>query len=315
MTGFGLADGIPERGIPAATPRHWVLGVVFVIIAQWIIDLAQSVDSLVVALIANVVGFSGWVVPFSAVSWLVLPFALVAGLTIWLSRRFDGRGFRAFGVNMQALLGAAPWLLAGAIVSGATLVNLFFLPSGWLVTACDALLWLTPTTIIQAGAEELMFRGALLSILVARYGAARGVVISSLLFAMWHLYPGQAPIDAGMYAAMTFVLGLGFGILALHQGHIGGAIALHVVWNVIADVEAGFANSVGVMGASGDFWTTYLTTAFREWTLEDLTSQDTVRGLYAPLLFQTLIILAACRTTLDRMFAQSAPLVGSATVD
>jgi membrane protease YdiL (CAAX protease family) len=317
-TGFWLVDGDPERGIPAATPRHWVLCAAFVIVAQWVFGNAIDVTRLGTALVLTFGGYGDWQTPFSTIAWLIFPFALVAWIAVWLSRRYDGRGFNALGVNARALAGAAPWVLAGVLISGLTIGGFFLLSPGWERAAGEALLWFVPATIIQAGAEEIVFRGALLSMLVARYGAWRGVLISSLLFAMWHLYSGQNLIDAGVYAVMTFVMGLGFAILALHQGHLGGVIALHVVWNVVADVQTGLTDwtgANGILGMFDDFWTSYAINGFAQWTLADLQSQETLRNTVLPLILETLIILAACRTTVEKMLTRQARVAGEVVAD
>ena len=120
-TGFKLVDGSPTHGIAAATPRHWVLCAALVIIAQWVLGMLSSATNFVV----GVVGYQVSGLAFASVAWLIFPFAIVGALTIWLSQRFDHRGFAAFGLHKRALIGAVPWVMAGLVASGITIASFF----------------------------------------------------------------------------------------------------------------------------------------------------------------------------------------------
>jgi hypothetical protein len=72
--------------------------------------------------------------------------------------------------------------------------------------------------------EELMFRGALLPWL--------GVWLQAGIFALLHVGPGKRFLP---WTASAFVLGLGFGELALRTGSLGAPIAAHFAinfWNL-----------------------------------------------------------------------------------
>jgi membrane protease YdiL (CAAX protease family) len=246
---------------------------------------------------------------------LIFPYVFVGLVGLWFSQRFDQRGLVALGVHKRALTGAAPWLLAGLLASISTIVHFFTLAPGWADATLEALLWLTPATMIQSGVEEILFRGALLSMLVARYGTARGVLVSAALFALWHLYVGQGIVDAGIFALTTFVFGVSSAILVLHQGHLGGAIALHVLWNLVVAVDAGLTNwtgGTGVLGMFDSFWQSYLAVISQPWTLDDVFDPETVRFTYLPLVLETLIVFAVCRSTVDKIFGPRELVVESA---
>ena len=71
--------------------------------------------------------------------------------------------------------------------------------------------------------EELLFRGVVLTALRDRFRPKTGVIISSLLFSVYHLNPAQMPT--------AFVLGLILGWLTLRSGSIWPAILVHALHN------------------------------------------------------------------------------------
>lgn len=76
--------------------------------------------------------------------------------------------------------------------------------------------------IIPAFCEELLFRGLILDRL-HRFGRAKAIFISALLFALMHQNVGQI--------IYTFILGLVLGYIVVESGSIWGAIVLHFVNN------------------------------------------------------------------------------------
>lgn len=316
-TGYALIDGDPRRGIEPATPRHWIVCLVFVIVAQWALGLLGSVTTFAVRLV-SFFGMSNsnfdriaseWFLALPSIAWLIIPFATVAFAAIRLSQHFDKRGPAALGLQWRAIPEAVPWVLAGLVAGSLVFWTFFLLAPGWAGETLAALTILLPATLIQSGAEEILFRGVLLAMLVARYGPLRGVLISAGLFALWHIYAGQGVVDAGIFVATTFIFGVTSAILVLHQGHLGGAIALHVIWNLVASVDAGLTNwngAQGVLSMFGEgFWASYVANAELPWTIEDLRSGETMSKTFVPLLIETLLVLAACRSTVDKLLGGS----------
>jgi hypothetical protein len=88
------------------------------------------------------------------------------------------------------------------------------------------------------------------------------------------------------------------------------------VWNVVADLQVGLLDgpSVGVLGAyeNFDFWSSYLSNGDAGWTLADLQSEETMRSLVFPLILQTMVILAACRPTVERLMVGPPRLAAAA---
>jgi len=84
--------------------------------------------------------------------------------------------------------------------------------------------------LAPALAEEIFFRGALLSVLSQRLSPGWSLLLSSLLFGLLHLDPAQGGAAA--------VLGLYLGALTLRTGSIHAAILCHGLNNLMAVLAA-----------------------------------------------------------------------------
>lgn len=110
--------------------------------------------------------------------------------------------------------------------------------------ALAAIIILVPCFIIQAGVEEIVFRGWLLSTIARRRSLLIGVIISTALFALMHYSRGQP-----MLVTFNVVL---FGLFAcawsVATNSIWGAIGWHAGWNWL--LATGF--EVPVTGLDAD---------------------------------------------------------------
>jgi membrane protease YdiL (CAAX protease family) len=90
---------------------------------------------------------------------------------------------------------------------------------------------------VYACAEEVVFRGWLLSAISARWGAAPGILLSSALFAAYHshLYAGGLAYGNFWMLAMGFS-GVVFCLLAMLQKSLFGAMGLHAGFNLFLAV-------------------------------------------------------------------------------
>ena len=91
--------------------------------------------------------------------------------------------------------------------------------------------------MVQGAAEELMIRGFFAVSMNKRYPTAFCVLMSSLLFAMFHLgnnASGFLPI------LNTFLVGLFLCMYILKRGSIWGSFAIHSVWNFTQGFIFGF---------------------------------------------------------------------------
>lgn len=97
--------------------------------------------------------------------------------------------------------------------------------------------------LVQAGAEEMFFRGWLQPVLAARWGPWVGLAATSLLFAVAHAL--NRPL-----AALGFLndalAGLAFGLLALRTGGLAAPVAAHWGWNWAEQSLAGASPNPGV---------------------------------------------------------------------
>ena len=297
-TGFLLVDGNEALGRAPAAPRHWFAAALIVIVAQWVYGQGQAVARLIAywQLQAGLIGSSedaGAVGVWAYVLHLLVPATAAIALALYFSYRFDRRAPKALGVDWMTTPLAFVWLFAGLLAATPIIVNLFLRGPDPVVLAQGVGL-MTPVTIVQAGAEELIFRGVILASLAARYGARAGLLISAILFGLWHVNVGQPLAGVAVSFGSTFVFGLTAGLLTLHYANLGPALALHVIWNVATALRAAGewdADSTSMLAAYvNQFW------------MFNAQDSDLLKFLVAPLLIETLVVCAACRDTIARVF-------------
>lgn len=103
-------------------------------------------------------------------------------------------------------------------------------PGGWLFRVASH-------TFQNGLFEEFLFRGALQTRLSALLGGDWGLVLSSLLFGLWHLGANTAGLDHDWLAGLAFSLlfqavsGLGFGVAFRRTGNLAAPSIIHVVGN------------------------------------------------------------------------------------
>ncbi len=103
--------------------------------------------------------------------------------------------------------------------------------------------------------EEVLFRGALLGVLLRRHGTLAAVARASLCFGLWHVPPtlpslrssvlgrqakGRVGATAAVAAvvAVTAVAGTGFAVLRLRTGSVVAAVLAHTAVNATAYLAA-----------------------------------------------------------------------------
>jgi hypothetical protein len=99
-------------------------------------------------------------------------------------------------------------------------------PRGWAALGGVLLVFVGWT--VQGSAEEALHRGWLLPVIGARYRPWLGIVISSIIFTIFHsLNP-----NLGLIAVLNlFLFGLFTAIYALHEGGVWGVFSIHTAWN------------------------------------------------------------------------------------
>lgn len=90
----------------------------------------------------------------------------------------------------------------------------------------ESLLLVVGVTVLAPLGEELLFRGYLMRVMGARYGSALAVLITSVLFALFHFNPASV--------IALFALGVVFGLLRVWTGSIVPSMLAHAIQNGVA---------------------------------------------------------------------------------
>ncbi|HYD86955.1 MAG TPA: type II CAAX endopeptidase family protein [Vitreimonas sp.] len=285
---FALVYGDPGAGRAPAEPHGWGAALGAMIVASLLLGLISSVALLIgIVAMGYEIGdlFGDDQAAFGAAR-LIAECIAYTGLG-WFVIRTSGRSFADLGLNVRALVGGLPWVLAGVVVAIPTMLGLFALPAGWPTAAASALPVLAPPVLLQSGVEEILFRGVIMAALAARYGALRGVLISAVIFSLWHFDPSLAWQDVLLTLGSTFVFGVTSALLVLRQGHLGGAIALHAMWNLTLAIETGLARW------PEPFWETFGATVENAPT--EAWDPSMASATLLPLAIETAIVLTAVR--------------------
>jgi membrane protease YdiL (CAAX protease family) len=147
---------------------------------------------------------------------IMLPLGLFAGLFgLSIATAYAGV---VGSLQANGLGASSPWLFGGAVV-----------------------------ILLQAGAEEVYFRGWLQPALARVWGIAPAVLCSALAFCILHVFGGaRSPITL----INLFLGGLLFGVLAAQGRGILGAVAAHFSWNATEQLVVGLDPNPGI-GAFG----------------------------------------------------------------
>lgn len=121
-----------------------------------------------------------------------------------------------------AAIGLAGLLIGAALASIAGVLRK--LDGG---TSAGMFAWGTALIAVQAGSEEVFFRGWLQPVLVKAWGAA-GILVTAIAFAALHLIGGAS---AALSVLNLFLGGLLFGLLAARYGGIAAAVGAHFAYN------------------------------------------------------------------------------------
>lgn len=84
--------------------------------------------------------------------------------------------------------------------------------------------------IIQTACEEIMFRGYLLTSFGNKIGMFWAVMLSSLLFSLFHIFNEDMTI---LSAVNLFAIGAFLGFYVIRTNNIWGAFGIHAAWNFL----------------------------------------------------------------------------------
>jgi membrane protease YdiL (CAAX protease family) len=82
--------------------------------------------------------------------------------------------------------------------------------------------------IVQGAAEEVLTTGFLLPVVGTRWGTRAGILLSSIIFALFHLFNPHLSIIALLN---LFLFGVFTALYALQEGSMWGICAIHSIWN------------------------------------------------------------------------------------
>ena len=170
-------------------------------------------------------------------------------LLAWLwVRQYEGRGIATLGLHREhAVIRLLTGFAAGAALFGVVVAVLAATGSLRLVdgpptsqgtAALGGVLVVVVAWLVQAGGEEVLFRGFLLQGIGSR-SLWLGIAVQAVLFAVAHQQALGSPV-----ALLNLVL---FAVLAalwaLRQGSLWGVIGFHAAWNWVQGNVAGIAVS------------------------------------------------------------------------
>lgn len=201
---------------------------------------------------------------------LLAQFVVWMGLTVLWMSLFERRGLASMGLSVN--LAALPRYLLG-LVLGLVLLIAIAVTAGLLGGLEDApgaldmsadatpagmaealsrpgvvlaLAFAACVFLVQGGAEEVVFRGWLMSTLTARWGLRAAVIVSSAAFMLFHVHVFVSGLWFGIAAlAGIGMMGLVFALLAVLTRSVWEAVAAHGAFNAAAVT----APTLGVIAA------------------------------------------------------------------
>ncbi len=166
-------------------------------------------------------------IPFAMTGALVLAWVLLVerrplrtiGLTPGAGTMSFARGL-VIGVATIGALVAAIWAAGGYALGG--FARAFFAPGDLISIGILFLCF-----VVQAGVEEIIFRGWLMSALARKFNVALAVILTCAVFTLLHYSRGQELlITAGVFLFSAFAC-----LWALKARNIWGVMGWHIGWN------------------------------------------------------------------------------------
>lgn len=195
---------------------------------------ASELGSDAVQVMANLAASSLWL--------MVLIEFISSFIAVFLFRKFVDRksfaslGFSTSGRGHEMIAG---FFLAPALIGIGSLILYFTKHLEWDYNAFNAQTFFMDagTLAFIAISEEIVFRGYILNNLMQSFNKWVALLISSLLFTLFHLSnPGISTIPL----ATLFVGGVLFGINYIYTKNLWFSILLHFSWNFFQGLLAGY---------------------------------------------------------------------------
>lgn len=96
--------------------------------------------------------------------------------------------------------------------------------------------------------EEWLFRGVIQQGLMGNLGRWRGILLTSLLFALCRIVPGLPPSTLLSFLIVSFATGILLGCVRVATGSLLAVIALHTGFNLIGWAASAYANEFPIEG-------------------------------------------------------------------
>ncbi len=169
------------------------------------------------------------------VLWFVLFYALLL-LPMVIAMKRTGQALVSIGISGEngwrmlafgLILGVVCWVLLGLYASSY---------GGSFIGFSPALAYGLVSFAINGSSEEIVFRGYIQTRLIAYSGPLKGLVVASLVFALWHFpmcyYASSgAVLESLANALLRLTLGLLFGYIMLKSQNIIPSSIFHALWN------------------------------------------------------------------------------------
>lgn len=192
-------------------------------------------------------------IAFAVLFSLFVGLYLLVWVWLWLVERrpYYTLGFQRSGALWRygrgLLIGMGCLFLVTGVLAMLGMVRWERPFSGFSPSVLTAVFWLFLGFVVQGGAEEVLVRGFLLPILARRYSILASIIVSSLLFAILHLFN---PNLSWIGMLNLFLAGVFFAVYALKEGSLWGACGVHTTWNWTMGHILGFHVSGGTFGGS-----------------------------------------------------------------
>lgn len=171
-------------------------------------------------------------------------FAAAACIFIIWIKVFERRGLASAGLRtdegwvQRYLWGFAFGLLmATTVVLGIRVLGGYSIEAEIVLTAADLLpiAVLLFAFVLQAGTEELIFRGWMMGRIAERYGLWAGVIGNSLIFTLMHVDVDNTAAlgikGIAIFTSTTLLFAIFLSLLVIRERSIWGAAGWHASWN------------------------------------------------------------------------------------
>jgi membrane protease YdiL (CAAX protease family) len=248
------------------SPAGYYVGLLSAALALMLLRVTKSPYWPIMLTLVAGVGITGMsyvlapeVVAGGAAEFVGVPVAIIAATA--MSGSFAATGFSFSVVLYREPLTALGFIKTRGIKPYVFAAGMWMIGLSVLMFWVQALIWLDIDSLVppetaqkaldQAGgsivativlvgilgpiAEEIFFRGFVLPGLVKRFGVVRSLLLSSLIFGLFHIDPGAI--------VPTFALGLALGWVYLKTGSIWPAMFAHGLHNTVAVLLAKYAST------------------------------------------------------------------------